>query len=227
MATPARLARPASAPPGIVPMSAGSLFRRIVESRRVEVDAACLERIAGATIDALSDQLGQLVRAGLIEYWDRPGLEPVIVLTALAAAQAKLRVSPGGQAWLRPGELPRRDVRGRGAAALESELSGPEGEFTLDAIPERPRRPGAPRVLLGESVQWHGPDAQAWPSAADGACPGCRGRELPPDWYCLICDRAGRELIAAAARPAASVPREPRRSRLASAPRLTRRARAA
>ncbi|RUL85735.1 zinc ribbon domain-containing protein [Tautonia sociabilis] len=164
----------------------------------------------GLDEDETLDELASMDVAGLIEVWERPeGI--VVTLSSLSAARLGVRlVAPDPLADPRWAGLGAPEPsRGRtssegkaaGAAGIEAIVDrqpGPDveaerGEPTRRHDAGHPRgadgRGDLPRPtrLIGTGlVPWPGPQ-----TSSTSRCPACGSRLLPPQAYCLYCDRWG------------------------------------
>lgn len=183
---------------------------------------AQLAAAIGRGVDETNDLLCDLELAGWLVVWDaEPG--PLVTLSPLAAARWGVRLVETG-----PGETPRWArafdpdpplPRAKHVCAHERAASL---AFVVDPAPapdlaaERSERAEAlarspdaadaaarsarpeflprPSILIGLGLSpWPGPFA-----APFALCPVCGGRTLPPQMYCLYCDRWGLDGLPAA-----------------------------
>ena len=191
------------------------ILRAIAEGPTACVTPEALAPSIGLDLDRTLDEVASMDIEGLLDLWERPeGI--VVTLSTLSAVQLGLHLIELGPnlalRWARDGDpdpAPPRSshvVRDPGSASfafLIDPSPGPEEMAESGRQAERYHRsparakaicrseeraaPPRPSRLIGTGlVPWPGPSA-----GAEGPCPACGSVPLPPNAYCLCCDRWG------------------------------------
>jgi hypothetical protein len=194
------------------------IIEAIAEGPSAWMTPKALASTLGVDEDEMLDEVASMDVSGLLELWEHAeGL--VLTLSALSADRFGFRLTEHGPfcqlRWARIGEPEptpppaRHVVRGSSSASfafLIDPRPGPEAQAEVSLQAERYRasqlteaasrnvdraEPPRPTILIGTGlIPWPGPF-----STDSGRCPACDSRLLPPNAYCLYCDRWGMDDI--------------------------------
>lgn len=189
-----------------------TLLRAIIAAPNAWPTPSQLAQDLGWELSATVDLLADLDVAGWVVVWDRDE-GPSVTLTSLAAERLGVHLVETGPEeeprWWPVGDPEPPAPRAKNVCAKEDSA---QLDFVVDPTPgpqdlaiaaEARSVPqvgvrGAwprPKVLVGSGlIPWPGPRENA-----DHVCPACGDQPLPPNAYCLRCDRWGLDQALSAA----------------------------
>jgi hypothetical protein len=199
-----------------IPERWNRIVEAIADGPSAWMTPTALASALGLDEDETLDEVASMDVGGLLDLWERAeGL--VVTLSALSASRLGrhlIEQGPSGQLrWARDGEPEpapppaRHVVRSSASASFEFLIDPRPGPEALAEVSQQARHfrdsrpagasrggddraePPRPTMLIGTClIPWPGPA-----SSGSGRCPACDSRRLPPNAYCLCCDRWGMD----------------------------------